>query len=192
MPYCPSCGREVQEGESFCPNCGASIGQQQTQTDHTASQTDYSMPRQSEYSQEGNTGYTPPGQGYDQGGYQQPPPGGYGYQQPPAYPVGVAEKSPGIALIIGLIVGLFLWGIGQMYVGKIMRGIIFLIVGLILIPALFGIAFMGVVATGGTGWILIPIISIVYFILWIYQAFDAYKLAQEYNAGIRRTGMPPW
>jgi cation transport ATPase len=25
MPYCPQCGRRVDEGVAFCPNCGASI-----------------------------------------------------------------------------------------------------------------------------------------------------------------------
>jgi TM2 domain-containing membrane protein YozV len=194
MPYCPSCGKEVQEGEKFCPNCGTSL--QTAQTEYTASQTDNPTPNQPDYSQQGETGYTPPASGYsgyDQGGYQQPSQGQYGYQQPPpAYSAGVAEKSPGVALILGLIVGLFLWGIGQIYVGKIMRGIIFLILGLIFAPLLYGIAVLGVIMTGGIGWIILPILGIVFLILWIYQAFDAYKLAQEYNMHVRRTGMPPW
>jgi len=114
------------EGERSCPNRGASI--QQTQTDYTTSQTDHPTPGQSS-------------SGYDQGGYQQPPP----------HPVTVPKKRPGVARVIGLIVGLFLWGIGQIYVGRIMRGIVFLIVGIVFVPALYGIAFMGVVATGGMG-----------------------------------------
>ena len=180
MPYCPSCGKEVQGGERFCPNCGSSLSQQQTQTGYTASQTDYSTPIQ-------------PGQtysGYDQGGYQQPLSGQYGYQQPPVY---ASEKSTGIALILGLIVGFIgLWGIGQIYVGKIARGIIFLILGLILMPILFVIAFFSVAAIFDLAVGLFFIIPIIYFILWIYQAYDAYKLAQEYNMNIRRTGTPPW
>jgi len=33
--------------------------------------------------------------------------------------------------------------------------------------------------------------STIYLILWIYQAFDAYRLIQEYNMNVRRTGTPP-
>jgi uncharacterized membrane protein YvbJ len=25
MPYCPKCGKEVQEDTAFCPNCGAAL-----------------------------------------------------------------------------------------------------------------------------------------------------------------------
>jgi len=123
---------------------------------------------------------------------------GYGYQQPPMYPAGVSEKSPEITLILGLVVGLLgLLGIGQIFVGRIMRGIIFLILGLVLGPALvffvfLGYSFAGVFFTSGFGMVLGVFIPIIWFILWIYQAYDAYKLAQEYNMNLRRTGTPPW
>jgi len=183
MAYCPHCGNEVGEWERFCSSCGAPLDQQRTQMDYTASQTDHFMPSQ-------------PGQsysGYDQRGYQQPPPRGYGYQQPPMYPVGVSEKRPEITLILGLVIGLLgLWGIGQIFVGRIMRGILFLILGLVFGPALVFFVFLGVSFTFGFAVVLGVFIPIIWFILWIYQAYDAYKLAQEYNMNLRRTGTPPW
>jgi hypothetical protein len=30
------------------------------------------------------------------------------------------------------------------------------------------------------------------FVLFIYQAFDAYRLAEEYNRAVRNTESPPW
>lgn len=156
MPYCPNCGSEVREGESFCPNCGTNLSRQQQQT------------------------------------YQEPS-GQYGYSQPPPYPVSVPEKSPGIALILGLLLGLIgIWGIGQIYVGRIGRGILLLIVGLLIVPLVFAIAFFGVIFTFGAGWVILPILGILFFILWIWQGFDAYQLANRYNNEARRTGMPPW
>jgi len=32
MPYCPICGRQVEENASFCSNCGASLKQQTKQS----------------------------------------------------------------------------------------------------------------------------------------------------------------
>ena len=32
MPYCPKCGRQVEENVLYCPNCGASLTQQTTQS----------------------------------------------------------------------------------------------------------------------------------------------------------------
>jgi len=109
------------------------------------------------------------------------------------YPEGVSEKSPEITLILGLVVGLLgLWGIGQIFVGRIMRGILFLILGLVFGPALVFFVFLGVSFTFGFAVVLGVFIPIIWFILWIYQAYDAYKLAQEYNMNLRRTGTPPW
>jgi hypothetical protein len=28
--------------------------------------------------------------------------------------------------------------------------------------------------------------------VWIWQTYDAYKLARKYNAEVERTGKPPW
>ena len=39
---------------------------------------------------------------------------------------------------------------------------------------------------------LVPIIIIVYLIVWIWQIFDANSLANKYNEALRRTGQPPW
>ena len=186
LPYCPNCGKDVGVGENYCPTCGSNLSQQQAQTDYTASQPDYSQPIQRDYS------------GYDQGGYQQPPAGPQSYTPPPVYPVSAPQKSPGIALILGLLLGWFgLWGIGQIYVGKIGRGIVLLIIGLILMPALIFLTIVGSFLTFDAdvitaGLILIPILLVIAFILFIWQAIDAYMLANRYNQAVQRTGMPPW
>ncbi len=164
MPYCPSCGREVKEGENYCPYCGGALPQQQASS---SERRGYNTSHQ---------GYTGPDQG--------------GYQQPLVYGT---EKSTGVAIILGLIVGLIgLWGIGQMYVGRIARGVMFLILGLILMPALVLIGAFGMFVTAGLSLLLIFALPIVYLVLWIYQGYDAYKLAQEYNMHLSRTGSPPW
>ena len=177
MPYCPNCGKDVQPGEMFCPTCGTSLQQGQTdqgpptETGYTSSQT-----------------YTT-----NQPGYSAPPPGQQGYAPPPPVYPGVPLKSPGVALILGLILGLFgLMGIGQIYAGKIARGIIILILGLIVVPMMIVIAFMGATITFGAVWILLPVISIIMFVLWIWQSYDAYVLTKRFNEGLQRTGVPPW
>ena len=98
-----------------------------------------------------------------------------------------------LALLPGFI-GLF--GIGHIYVGKIVKGIILLLVGLIVVPFItlgvaFGLFAFGSGAVGG-GIALIVVLGIVWIVIWIWQTFDAYKLANDYNAHVQRTGLPPW
>lgn len=156
----------------YCPSCGHEVSQEggfcpncgASLSPYQQAQTEYEAPR-------GQPEYTPP----------------------PVYPVSVPEKSAGIALILGLVLGIFgIWGIGQIYVGKIGKGIILLVVGILIMPLLFALVIFGTIITFGFSWILIPLLGIIGFILWLWQAFDAYMLANRYNAEARRTGMPPW
>ncbi|NLL94382.1 MAG: zinc ribbon domain-containing protein [Thermoplasmatales archaeon] len=96
------------------------------------------------------------------------------------------EKSAGIAILLGLI----LVGAGQMYVGKIGRGIAFLLIGLILYPAFIVPLFFMPSTTGLL--VGIAIISLVAVVYAIYVLYDAYSLAKEYNAYLRTNGQPPW
>ena len=66
--------------------------------------------------------------------------------------------------IIALIISFFLPGIGTVYAGNIMKGIIIFIIALIL-GVLAGIFLLGIVA-----WIL-------YVIVWLYGMYDAYTTA---------------
>jgi hypothetical protein len=40
--------------------------------------------------------------------------------------------------------------------------------------------------------IVLLAVSVCYFILWIWNIFDAYKKANEYNDSLRATGKRPW
>jgi TM2 domain-containing membrane protein YozV len=95
------------------------------------------------------------------------------YQQMPSQPMyaPVPMKSTGIAALLALIIP----GLGYIYVGKIMEGIIILILAIVL-----GVLF----------WLLIPIVILL--VLWVWQIYAAYQLANQYNAAVQQTGRAPW
>ena len=66
--------------------------------------------------------------------------------------------------IIALIISFFLPGIGTVYAGNIMKGIIIFVIALIF-GALAGIFLLGIIA------------YILYIIVWLYGMFDAYTTA---------------
>jgi TM2 domain-containing membrane protein YozV len=78
----------------------------------------------------------------------------------PAVPV--TRKSEGIAAVLSF---LFV-GLGQIYNGQIGKGIMFVIIGIILV---FTMIFL-------IGFILYPL-------FWIYNIYDAYNTAKRINAG---------
>ena len=67
--------------------------------------------------------------------------------------------------ILALIISFFLPGIGTVYAGNIMKGIIIFIVALIL-GVLAGIFLLGIIA------------YILYVIVWLYGMYDAYFTAK--------------
>ena len=82
-------------------------------------------------------------------------------------------KSEGLAAVLS-----FLWvGLGQIYCGRIGRGLLMMVIQAILV----GITFLsfGVL-------FFIPVI----FAIW--NIYDAYKLAKKYNAALMSSGKPPW
>ena len=111
-------------------------------------------------------------------------------------------KSPGTAALIAFIGGIFgLQGIGHIYVGKVGRGIGILISGIII----FALLVITVVSMQsllildpnessiGIGVILLMILlGVAYFVLWIWQIFNARKLAKKFNESVRTTGIEPW
>jgi TM2 domain-containing membrane protein YozV len=104
-----------------------------------------------------------------------------------ATPAGAAGynpyKNPTTAVLIAAIGGLFgVSGMGHMYVGKVTKGILILVAGLIL--AVVG----GLTAAFLVG---IPLL-IGYLALWIWQIFDARKLANQYNEYLKTNGKQPW
>lgn len=70
------------------------------------------------------------------------------------------EKNPGVAAIASF----FFTGLGQIYNGEIGKGIMFIIIGGLLILSIFIVI----------GFILYPA-------FWIYNIYDAYKTAERIN-----------
>jgi TM2 domain-containing membrane protein YozV len=108
-----------------------------------------------------------------------------------AYPqnqmVYMREKSEGVAAVLS-----FLWaGLGQIYVGKIARGLGImvggLLIGLLFIPLVFLLSTIDMSML-----VFIILLSVVSLIYVIWNVFDAYKLAKEYNDKFRSTGQRPW
>lgn len=163
--FCPKCGKEVQAGGGFCEHCGAAT----------------SAPSQ-QYSQ------APPGQ------YQAPP---YQYQAPPPYygaqPYGYGAplplKSAGLAAVLAVLIP----GVGHIYVGKVMEGIIILILSIVIGSVGSVVVILWGLATWGVGFIFgVVILAIIYLVFWVWQIFDAYNKANQYNAALQQTGRTPW
>lgn len=105
-------------------------------------------------------------------------------------------KSTGLAAVLSFLFA----GLGQVYVGKIARGIIFVCIGACVgvvstISILSGIV---VDSNGGiieytTAYIIAGLaILVAYLAFWIWQIFDAHNLANQYNEALRQTGKEPW
>ena len=93
-------------------------------------------------------------------------------------PQGALYKNEGTGLILSIVLGLFcLNGIGQIYAGKVGRGIGIMIGVWILIA--IGIATMGIG--------LIAVLAV-----FIWQIFDTKKLCKKYNDFLASNGSPPW
>ena len=93
-------------------------------------------------------------------------------------PQGALYKNEGTGLILSIVLGLFcLNGIGQIYAGKVGRGIGIMIGSWVLIV-------VGVL-TFGIG-------LIAYLAIFIWQIFDTKKLCREYNEFVSQNGRAPW
>ena len=93
-------------------------------------------------------------------------------------PQGALYKNEGTGLILSIVLGLFcLNGIGQIYAGKVGRGIGIMIGSWVLIV-------VGVL-TFGIG-------LIAYLAIFIWQIFDTKKLCREFNEYVSKNGRPPW
>jgi uncharacterized membrane protein YdbT with pleckstrin-like domain len=91
--------------------------------------------------------------------------------------------------------------VGHIYVGKIGRGLALLILGIILewvfgflifFGAIFGGYYYGargLVAVSLTGVVIWIILTLAIF---IWQIYDAYRLAKYYNEYVQRYGKAPW
>ncbi|MDR0509266.1 MAG: zinc-ribbon domain-containing protein [Candidatus Methanoplasma sp.] len=164
IAFCTSCGKEMPEEATFCPNCGCPLNAEGPY--HNQDQRNG-----------GNRNWNAPF-----------------YQQ----------KDTGITIVLGVLLGLFgIMGVGQMYVGKAVRGIAILLGGFCIVV----LSYVAIVSyilsdiwyddvyyeSGLEGLIVIGIvITAVHFAYFIWQAYDAHKLAKRYNEELYRTGRPPW
>ena len=105
------------------------------------------------------------------------PPPNYGAHSP-GIPSNVSNKDSGIALILSVVLGIFsICGVGQIYVGRVGRGIGILILGWVLL--VIGVATMGI------GLLL-------YLGFFIWQVYDTNNLCKQYNYVLNTSGRPPW
>ena len=101
----------------------------------------------------------------------------------------VKEKSTGLSTILSL-----MWmGLGQLYTGKIGRGLGLMFLHLVMVFIGIGVVFLGAVF-GGLGGLMVGGILFLagWIALWIWNVFDAHKLANEYNDAMRMSGRRPW
>ncbi len=113
----------------------------------------------------------------------------------PATVVSLEHKSPGIAAVLALVLGIIgLMGIGHVYVGKIGKGVALLASGIILLLAnlTFGSFLLGPVTLDGR--LLYAGLALVFGWLgpWIWQAYDAHSLSKKFNSSVQETGKAPW
>ncbi|MDR0778687.1 MAG: zinc-ribbon domain-containing protein [Methanomassiliicoccaceae archaeon] len=101
----------------------------------------------------------------------------------------ISEKSAGVAAVLSFLFA----GLGQIYVGKIGRGL-----AIIALYAIFAVACSVLLIITlnpddlGELLAIMVIMVIGSLIILIWNVYDAYKLANEYNDSLRATGNRPW
>lgn len=114
------------------------------------------------------------------------PPPAYQPYAPYPYPPYPTYKMPGEKEpILSLILSVILPGLGQMYNGRMEKGLLFLV-------AAVAIGFLGIVLSIITFGLVWLIFGPAYVVLWIFNIYDAYTEAERYNQVLRSTGRPPW
>ena len=127
----------------------------------------------------------------------------------------IEYKSESITLIFSVIIGLFvIMGVGQMYVGKVKRGIVILILslaksGIGILLLIGGLALLAPNSASSkayapfglthgditTGIIILGIgigLLVGEVVLFFWQIFDARKLCRKYNEYVAEYGKRPW
>ncbi len=115
-------------------------------------------------------------------------------------------KSPGTAALIAFIGGIFaLLGLGHIFIGNVGRGIGILILGIVIyvlfiIIIIFSFSLQVLSLLAGNELpigiesisTIFVLVGIAYFVLWIWQIFNARKRAKKFNQVVRTTGKEPW
>jgi hypothetical protein len=103
------------------------------------------------------------------------------------------KKDVGLTLILAIVGGLLMFnGIGQIYVERVGRGFAIMITGWALLAA----SLFSLVLINDNNVASILIIGMIFVFceigLFVWQTYDAYTLAKEYNKKTCETGHPPW
>ena len=171
MAFCDNCGHKLRTTAKFCASCGTAR-EPTDDTPKSRSRERSARPRKksreeelAEYEEEyiSRSEDTASKQNVNSGKV---------LQRPPEW------KSMGVTMVLTVVLGIVgLGGIGHLYLGKIIKGIVILIVGIILLII--------TILTSGIGLIvLIP------YAIWV--VYDSYKLCKRYNDDLEQTGRPPW
>ena len=116
--------------------------------------------------------------------------------------VSVNYKSKRKTLVLSVVVGLLgLMGVGHIYLGRVRRGIIILIIAPLSWTMIFtSSAMVGLneleedvmVATIREIGVIVLVLEIGLFALFIWQILNSRKLCKEYNEYLEQNGRAPW
>ena len=105
-------------------------------------------------------------------------------------------KNNGLAFLIAIIAGVFgFCGIGHIYIGKVLRGVLIMFIGWIPFGIGIIVFFAEFISQNDSliqGIDLSMIFGIIYVVIWIIQALDANRLAKKYNKYLMTNSKPLW
>lgn len=88
-------------------------------------------------------------------------------------------------MVLAALPGIFgLVGIGHIYLGRVERGVVLLVVGLLLAVPGTALAFTAPVLG-------LPLLLILFVPLWVWSIFDARNICRRYNDALDSSGQPP-
>ena len=186
MVFCDNCGHKLRSTAKFCVSCGTA--REPTEDTPKTRRSKPVQPRKksreeelAEYEEEylrtklnlqSKSKNTKSKSGSRTAGSKQNVNSGKVLQRPTEW------KSMGVTIVLTVALGwIGIGGIGHLYLGKIIKGIVILIVGVILL--IITILSMG-----------IGLIVLIPYAIWV--VYDSYKLCKRYNNDLEQTGRPPW
>ena len=102
----------------------------------------------------------------------------------------VPQKNEAVAVLLALIAGIFgFWGIGHMYAGRFGKGIVLLIGGLMIAALFWTSVLLTLIVIGIFG---VFVFGILLFCGWLWQTYDAYLTARQFNELSMQYGREPW
>ena len=178
MAFCDNCGHELRSTAKFCGSCGTSreptddtpkpsrgrptLSRKKSREEELTEYEEEYVSRSEDSESKSRSRTARSKQNVNSGNV---------LQRPPEW------KSMGVTMVLTIVLGIIgLGGIGHLYLGKIIKGIVLIIVGIIL--TIFG-------------WLTIFGL-IILFIFALCVVYDAYRLCKRYNNDLEQTGRPPW